>query len=322
MPLTHLQKKTAQAIVNIFETSRIRGDYGAVTVMAGDTGHLTYGRSQVTLSSGGLHSLLAEYCARAEAQMATHFQPLLPRFRAKDVTLNTDVSVRALLRHAGKDPVMHAVQDAFFDKRYWVPSCDSAAKCGLTSALSTAVVYDGRIHGNFEGIRKEVDKAGTVATGVSEEAWIATYVATRKGWLLTKKEPLPRTAYRMDEFNRLIEEQKWDLPLPLVVRGVNISEESLNPNSALPAERVPTGATPVARTLRLAQPLMKGEDVRALQAALNRVGFASTPDGVFGPATDALLKQFQRSRNLTPDGMAGPRTQAVIRGLGNRSTTS
>jgi chitosanase len=323
MPLSDLQKKTAQAIVNIFETGKVLGDYGAVTVMPGDKGHLTYGRNQVTLSSGGLHNLLAEYCARedAQAQMATQFQPLLPRFLAKDLTLDADASVKALLREAGKDPVMHAVQDEFFDKDYWVPSWRAAAKCGLTTALSTAVVYDGHIHGNFGGIRNEVDKTGTVATGVSEKAWIAAYVATRKAWLLRGKEPLPRTVYRMEAFKRLIEEEKWDLPLPLVVRGVSISEKSLSPNAAVPADGVPASAALVGRTLRLAQPLMKGEDVRALQAALNRAGFAITPDGVFGPATEALLKQFQRSRNLTPDGVAGPRTQAVIRELGNRSTT-
>jgi chitosanase len=248
--------------------------------------------------------------------MATQFQPLLPRFRSKDLTLDTEASVHALLRDAGKDPVMQVVQDGFFDKRYLVPSCNAAAKWGLTTPLSTAVVYDGRIHGNFDGIRKEVDKTGTVATGVSEKAWIAAYVTARKAWLLRKEEPLPRTVYRMEAFKRLIEEDKWDLPLPVVVRGVSISEESLNPNSALTADHVPTDVTLVARTLRLAQPLMKGDDVRALQAALNRAGFANTPDGVFGPTTDALLKQFQSSRNLTPDGVAGPRTQAVVRGLG------
>ncbi len=42
--LTPLQKQTAQAIVNLFETSSARGDYGAVTVIAGDTGHLSFGR--------------------------------------------------------------------------------------------------------------------------------------------------------------------------------------------------------------------------------------------------------------------------------------
>ena len=41
MSLTPTQKATAQAIVNIFETGRVHGDYGQVTLLAGDTGHLT-----------------------------------------------------------------------------------------------------------------------------------------------------------------------------------------------------------------------------------------------------------------------------------------
>jgi len=52
--LTTLQKKTSQAIVNIFESGRPLGDYGCVTVIKDDTAHLTYGRSQTTLAGGDL----------------------------------------------------------------------------------------------------------------------------------------------------------------------------------------------------------------------------------------------------------------------------
>ncbi len=64
--LTDLQKRTAQAIVNIFETGRVRGDYAKVTLIPGDPGHLTYGRSQTTLASGNLH-LLINACAHRGA---------------------------------------------------------------------------------------------------------------------------------------------------------------------------------------------------------------------------------------------------------------
>ena len=47
--LTITQKKTAQAIINIFETGVVLGNYGQVTLIDGDTGHLTFGRSQTTL---------------------------------------------------------------------------------------------------------------------------------------------------------------------------------------------------------------------------------------------------------------------------------
>ena len=303
MPLTALQKKTARAIVNIFETGRVMGNYGAVVVIAGDTGHLSYGRSQATLTSGGLFTLLSDYCASPDARMAAQFRPLLARFEVKDLTLDTDDRVHALLREAGTDPAMHDAQDRFFDKSYWEPACVAAAKLSLTMALSVAVVYDSHVHGSFRLIRDRVNKAATTTAGMPEKSWVAAYVAARKAWLLGAKGMLPATAYRMDEFNRLIEDDKWELPLPITVRGVKIDKRGFE------------AARSVVRTLRLAQPPMSGDDVRALQAALNRAGFANAPDGVFGPATGALLKRFQRSRGLTADGVAGPRTQAALESL-------
>ena len=56
--VTATQAATIKAIVNFFETGHVLGDYGQVTVLAGDTGHLTFGRSQTTLGSGNLHKLL------------------------------------------------------------------------------------------------------------------------------------------------------------------------------------------------------------------------------------------------------------------------
>ena len=62
--LTDLQKKTAQAIVQIFETSRVLGNYGQVTLLRGDTGHLTYGKAQTTLGSGNLALLAGQWQPR------------------------------------------------------------------------------------------------------------------------------------------------------------------------------------------------------------------------------------------------------------------
>ena len=52
-----------------------------------------------------------------------------------------------------------------------------------------------------------------------------------------------------------------------------------------------------------------GALVEALQQKLAGKGFdAGTADGIFGPRTEAALKQYQESIGLAVDGIAGPKT--------------
>ncbi len=67
------------------------------------------------------------------------------------------------------------------------------------------------------------------------------------------------------------------------------------------------------RTLYLRIPNFHGADVRALQQALNVLGFAcGADDGYFGPHTEAALQQFQENVGLFADGMAFQDTFAYI----------
>ncbi|HKO03319.1 MAG TPA: chitosanase, partial [Candidatus Acidoferrales bacterium] len=145
--LTELQKRTIQAIVNVFETGKPAGDYTNVTLLPGDAGHLTYGRSQTTLASGNLWRLVELYCAAAEGETAAELRAFLPRLEARDFTLDGDTRFRTLLREAGSDGVMCCVQDEFFDRAYWEPALVAARGVGISSALGTGVVYDSFIHG-------------------------------------------------------------------------------------------------------------------------------------------------------------------------------
>lgn len=70
------------------------------------------------------------------------------------------------------------------------------------------------------------------------------------------------------------------------------------------------------RTLYLRLPNFHGADVRALQRALNTLGFAcGADDGFFGPHTEAALQQFQENVGLFADGMAFQDTFAYINRL-------
>ena len=56
-----------------------------------------------------------------------------------------------------------------------------------------------------------------------------------------------------------------------------------------------------------------GPEVEQLQHRLQKLGFYEvTPDGTFGPITEAAVSEFQRRQGLVADGIAGPRTIALM----------
>lgn len=60
------------------------------------------------------------------------------------------------------------------------------------------------------------------------------------------------------------------------------------------------------RSLYLRAPFFRGEDVRKLQVWLNTLGFSvGAVDGVFGPATETAVRQFQKNSGLVSDGIVG-----------------
>jgi hypothetical protein len=70
------------------------------------------------------------------------------------------------------------------------------------------------------------------------------------------------------------------------------------------------------RLLYLKVPYLHGADVRALQGALNVLGFAcGEPDGIFGAYTERAVGEFQANVGLPVDGIAGPDTMRAIERL-------
>lgn len=227
--LTELSKKTAQAIVQIFETSSIKGDYSCVTVIPGDTGHLSVGKAQTSLSSGNLAILIEQY-VKAKGEYADELSVYLPQLQAKDITLDNDKKLKMLLKQAGHDKVMQETQDRFFDETYWLPAMRIMSLRNYKFALSAAVLYDSRIHGAWGVVRDIVNtKHGYTGYKNTEETqYIQHYVSEREHWLANHKNPiLHKTVYRMQEFEKLLAVNNWDLVLPITVRGIKITEEAL-----------------------------------------------------------------------------------------------
>jgi N-acetylmuramoyl-L-alanine amidase len=67
------------------------------------------------------------------------------------------------------------------------------------------------------------------------------------------------------------------------------------------------------RVLYLRYPYFRGDDVRALQASLNLLGFdAGREDGILGERTGRAVHDFQRNVGLPPDGIVGVTTVEAL----------
>jgi N-acetylmuramoyl-L-alanine amidase len=85
---------------------------------------------------------------------------------------------------------------------------------------------------------------------------------------------------------------------------------------------VEAGWTLGDRLLKLSAPQQRGDDVVALQSALNHLGFdCGRPDGIMGPATARALEDFQRNSGLTPDGVCGAHTVRMLELVSRQSGT-
>lgn len=63
------------------------------------------------------------------------------------------------------------------------------------------------------------------------------------------------------------------------------------------------------RLLQYRLPLIRGEDVIAVQKRLRVLNFSTgAADGIYGPRTEGEVRKFQQEQGLRPDGMVGPRT--------------
>ncbi|NEO38241.1 MAG: D-alanyl-D-alanine carboxypeptidase [Moorea sp. SIOASIH] len=68
----------------------------------------------------------------------------------------------------------------------------------------------------------------------------------------------------------------------------------------------------LVRRLSLTKPYLEGDDVREIQEALLQATITVNVDGVFGPATEKAVKEFQKLKDLTVDGIVGPATRSAL----------
>ena len=73
---------------------------------------------------------------------------------------------------------------------------------------------------------------------------------------------------------------------------------------------------PYPEPIKILKKGSKGDGVRWLQSELQRLGYPIKADGIFGPVTEKLLRQFQISAFTDPkerDGICGPKTRDKLK---------
>lgn len=70
------------------------------------------------------------------------------------------------------------------------------------------------------------------------------------------------------------------------------------------------------RALKYQLPMMRGQDVLDLQLRLKQLNYDATghPDGLFGPRTHDVVREFQAKQGLDVDGIVGPKTWSILFG--------
>jgi len=87
--------------------------------------------------------------------------------------------------------------------------------------------------------------------------------------------------------------------VPPPPKNTTTATTTTTPAAAAPKQTLSPGAT--------------GSEVKTLQNALKALGYdPGTPDGNYGPSTEAAVKQFQTANGLTADGVVGPETLAKL----------
>jgi len=334
--LNKYQISTAEIITEIFETGGFGGSaksYGRVTVLPGDSGHLTYGKHQATLMSGSLYSIILKYI-EYKGMFSQFFANHLSRFAKRDITLDTDKEVHKWLRFAGADTAMQQAQNFVFNEYYRRPALKWFEQMGMVHPLSYAVIYDSIIHGSWTdpswgGVKLMADTRVGKIENIGEKQWIIGYLKTRRNWLANHRiKLLHKTVYRIDELLKIANSDNWALVLPMTVRGLYIalhhtstefrfndpryqSHEPIYNYSA----RTPTG------NIFLKYPYITGPQVFVLEKALSQLGFLDDKyvDTIFDERDMAALRQFQYKSGLSVDGIAGPMTLRKIAGMMGRS---
>lgn len=216
-------ERERKAAFNI--TSSFEGE-GYGTFQTYDSGIISYGRFQCTLTSGSLEQLLLLYLQKGTGFSADQLRDrFIERVRQKDVMLRDDEGFKTLLLRLARDPAMQEAQNEYATTAFWNPVLrGSILPRGISTPLGKAFVFDTAIqHGNWGAERDYLRPAeqtfgATIKSklgenGLTEQQLLRKAAELRRNRLhmLAATKNLPGLRPRGDFWVRIMDEGDWDL---------------------------------------------------------------------------------------------------------------
>lgn len=218
-------KKNIKSIVNIFEQDSPAIQYDKVYIYKDGPKKI----KQVTLSAGftqyggNLGEVLKSYCNK-NGKYSDSLLPYCSKMKSPDL-VNDKQFLKLLVSASKEDSLMQDAQDEVFDIVYWNPAEKWFITNGFKSNLSMGIIFDSYVHSGSvpSFLRKKFDEKTPINSG-DEQIWIKKYVDIRYSWLHNNVDELLRnTACRMTFFKTQIDNDNWELKVPLSVKGVKIN---------------------------------------------------------------------------------------------------
>jgi chitosanase len=356
--LTRLQIETIDALIGTFEAPSAFNYAAMSSKDSTDPGGLSFGKHQAAFVPGKLHELMCQYAKAAAADgcdpdLQEQVRKILPRLKtrypqlkdkaknakkdperkAERLALLADEEVRELLQKTAADPGMRVVQDRFFHDGYMKRTLKAWGDKGFQYALSAAVAHDSCIQSgepfdyipSFAGDPRTVagvaaDQAVGPATRENEKEWVKAYVAGRKKWLSESSSEFTRNSvYRCEVFERLMAEGNWDLTLPVVGHGYEISVWDNFPEDAFvelkcdPVRRGDFSAFGEFRRAKVKEGRLppwngRGYFVRNCLTVLGMIPREPAKAGRFDAACEKALIAFQEKHEIDERGFVGEKT--------------
>jgi len=216
-------------ILSVAECGKPDFPYSEVYIYADDN-RFDPPRRQITLSigfteGGGNLKKVLECYIEAGGTFAKDLKAFTPGLGDKSRgSLAGNQAFIALLKAAGKEPIMRRVQHEEFDRMYLKPAITWGETHGFGLNLSFLVIADSYLHsGSMLGFLMAKFPEKKPVDGGNEKKWINDYLAARHSWLKNHSNKiLNKTVYRADCYMREAAKGNWDLTSSLVMHGTTV----------------------------------------------------------------------------------------------------